>query len=364
MKDKCKIVMTNRYSITRRITLFLVILILNITLLYGTENIWVQPYEIKFNYETGQTNDALTIRKADGSIISNPEWGYYNDENENENFAYIKSQTNRKIQVRFDSNCEDIHLIVRLTINSGTGPGEVCNLFVCNYHQFDWITLTLSGTLPGTVGRRTFTWEWEIYGIPINDPDFCAAWETTETTHTWYTLLTAPQAPMAEPWSSVLDYACVWASGQSTEYSVIRYITEGAYNNSGKEYWGGGSHAVVPNFNLTSFFSDGWADCRDMSAVVQVFSNAIGAQNIQVRRINGQFTYKPILPVGKSSWVVGIWNFHQIGYFSNVFDACLELDQSSPRIPINEPINGSYKDDLFNYGVWSPISATTYTYVY
>ncbi len=223
-------IMTNRFSFIRRITLLLVILTLNITLLHGTEYISVYPYEIKFNYESGQANDALTIRKADGSAISNPEWYYYDDESENENFAYIKSQTNRKIQVRFDSNCEDMHLIVKLTVTSGTGPGEICNLFVCNYHQLDWITLTLSGTLPGTVGRRTFTWEWEIYGIPINDPGFCATWETTETTHTYFTLINVPKLPQTEPEVDILDYACGWATGSSTEYQVCTNILSNGFN--------------------------------------------------------------------------------------------------------------------------------------
>jgi hypothetical protein len=364
MRDKCEIIKTNGFSIIRRITLLLVILNINITVLYGTESIWVRPFDIKFNYETGQTNDALTIRKADGTAITNPEWASYYNEDENENFAYIISQSNRKIQARFDSNCEDMHLVIKLTVISGTGIGEICNLFVCNYHQLDEVTLTLNGTLPGTVGKRTFTWQWEIYGIPVDDPDFCADWETTESTHTYYTLLTTPQSPMAEPWSSVLDYACVWANGQTTESSIVRYITEGAYNNSGKMYWGGGSHAVYPNFDLTGYFAQNWADCRDMSAVVQIFSNALGVQNVLVRRINGPFNYKSILPVGGSTWLTGTWNFHQVGYYNNVFDACLKLNQSSPRIPINESINSTYKNDLFNSGYWIVNDPATYSYIY
>jgi hypothetical protein len=308
-------------------------------------NITVWPDEIKFNYdEAGYNNDALTIRKADGSTATVPEWKYYV---RSEKFAYIKSQSNRKIQVRFDSNREDMHLIINLTVTSGTGPGEICNYFVANYTKLDWITLTLDGTIPGTVGIRDFTWKWEIYAI-TNDYGYCSAATNSYTYHSYYTLLAAPQAPMAEPWSSVLDYACDWASGQSTEFNVAWYITEGAYNNLDKTYYGGNSHSPVPNFNLTSFLNDDWADCRDMSAVVQVFTNAVGGSNIMVRRINGQFQYKPILPIGYSTWNGGTWNFHQVGYLSNVFDACLMLNQSSPRIPLNESINGSYKNDLYN----------------
>ncbi|MCF8358392.1 MAG: hypothetical protein K9H26_06510 [Prolixibacteraceae bacterium] len=333
--------------------------------LYGqvalaTTYVTVQPYGIKFNYEAGYSNDALTISDYSGETITSPEWAYGCSP---DSFAYIMGQSDRNIQVQFSSNCSSMHLIINLTVTSGTGIGTVCNHFEANYTALDWITLELDGNISGSVGRHNFTWQWSVYAIP-NDDAYCSATSTNSTSHTYYTLLAVPQAPMDEPWSSVLDYACDWASGQTTEYYIISSITEGAYDNIGKEYYGGDSHAVLPNFNLTGFFADDWADCRDMSAVVQIFSNALGAQSIQVRRIDGQFVYKLILPIGKYNWTSGTWNFHQVGYYSNVFDACLQLDQSSPRIPINEQINGSYKNDLFDSGYWTPNNATAYTYVY
>lgn len=365
MRDKCEIIKTNGFSIISRITLLLVILNIDITVLYGTESIWVRPFDIKFNFEAGQTNDALTIRKADGTAITSPEWASANNEDENENFAYVISQPSRQVIVRFDSNCENMHLVIKLTVTSGTGIGGVCNLFVCNYHPLDEVKLTLAGT-PGTIGKRTFTWQWEIYGIPVNEPGFCAAWETTETTHTYYTLLATPQAPMAEPWSSVLDYACVWASEYTTEADVVWIITQEAYSNLGKIYYSGDTHAPRPVFHLRSFLSSSWADCQDMSAVVQVFTNALGGSNIKVRSINyysGQLDYKPILPIGNSTWAGGTWNFHQFGYLNNVYDACLMLKQSEPRIPLDESIDGSYKTDLLQAGPWNKDNEFVYTSV-
>lgn len=331
------------------------------TLIAQTPQIW--PTEITFNYDANSnTYDALNIRKNASTTISVPE---YVKDSRNESCAYIMSQSSRKIKVKFNSNNSNMNYLVKATVISGTGIGNICEIFVapCDLNSTVF-TIELSGSIPSSVGKRTFTWKWEATALPINSPYCPITCTSVNTTHTYYTLLAIPQAPMNTPWTDVLDYACVWASGQLSEYSVIMFITEGAYNNIGKEYWGGGSHAVFPNFDLTGFFSDNWVDCRDMSAVVQIFSNALGVQGIQVRRINGQFVYKPILPVGKSSWVSGTWNFHQVGYYCNVFDACLKLNQTSPRIPINEPINGSYKNDLFSSGYWSPIDAATYTYVY
>lgn len=47
-----------------------------------------------------------------------------------------------------------------------------------------------------------------------------------------------------------------------------------------------------------------------------------------------------------------------------MFDACLKLNKSSPRIPLNEDIDGSYKTDLLLSGDWNKDSPTVYTNVY
>ena len=346
MRDKCGIIMTNVSTNIRRITLLLVILNLNIAVLHGTESIWVRPFDIKFNHETGQTNDALTIRKADGTDITNPEWASYHNDDENENFAYIKAQSNRKLRVTFDSNCEDMHLVIKLTVTSGTGIGGICNLFVCNYHQLDEVILTLNGT-PGTVGKRSFTWQWKIYGIPVNDPTFCAAWETTETTHTYYSLLATPQAPMAEPWSSVLDYACAWANGQTSVEDAATKITEYLYS-SGFNYDsnnGAPRYGSWTSFNLTQFLSElGYSyavNCLDMGKAVTTFTNSVGC-NMFLTTFTGGFAVNYIAPLGSVSptnnpfYIPLIGNDCRQGGFSyhafsqdlnkKTWDACLKYD--------------------------------------
>jgi len=168
---------------------------------------------------------------------------------------------------------------------------------------------------------------------------------------------------MPEPWTDVLDYACVWADGETEELGVVKKITTNAYWNFGKNYDGTRSHAEGTTFKLTELLQEDWADCRDMSATVHVFAKGIGCSSLNVRRIDGPFVYKPIKPIGMILWQVDTWNFHQVANYSGIYDACLQLDPSNPRISLGEDINGTYKNDLFDSGVWLPGIPFSYTEV-
>ena len=60
---------------------------------FSIDYIEVWPYEIKFNYEPGNSNDAIDIRKDVDDDIPVPEW---KKDIRSEKFAYIKSQSSRK----------------------------------------------------------------------------------------------------------------------------------------------------------------------------------------------------------------------------------------------------------------------------
>jgi hypothetical protein len=85
--------------------------------------------------------------------------------------------------------------------------------------------------------------------------------------------------------------------------------------------------------------------------------------NGQMRRIDSasdpdSFQTQEIDPIGTPyGWTVDwdnvTWNFHQFGEYSNVFDPCLRLKQSSPRVPQNEDVNNPYKTDLYDSGDWN-----------
>jgi hypothetical protein len=180
----------------------------------------------------------------------------------------------------------------------------------------------------------------------------------------YYIILGQPQAPMTAPWVEVLELATDWAQDETTEAGVVDTITVSAFSDFNKNYDGGRTHSRGTSMNLTDLLADNWADCRDMSATVHVFSGAIGATAVQVRIIDGPLVTKPIDPVGSPGWDAAAWNFHQVTHYGNVYDACLRLDQSEPRIPRNEPIDTTYRSDLYDTGGWTPGTPFAYTVVY
>jgi len=272
-------------------------------------SIW--PKEIKFNYEPGYSNDAITLKKDNDNYVPVPEW--IKGEQENEKCAYIKGQSNRKIQVKFDSNSDNMNFLVKATVITGEGIGEVCEGFIseCDLDENRWITLDLNGSLPSSVGIRTFDWKWEATALPMNSPYCPIVCVPCTTTHTYYTLLAAPQDPLDEPWTSVLDYACDWASGQTTASGAATEITESLYE-SGFYYEASSGYPQYGDswnsFLLTDFLSDLGSsfdvNCLDMAKAVTTFSNAIGADLTLTRfhsTLGVRYPLNYIDPIGSTS---------------------------------------------------------------
>lgn len=319
---------------------------------------------VKFNYQSGHTYDALTLKKNSSTTIVAPEWA--NGGSTNEKIAYIKSQSNRKIKVKLWLDRTGV-VVEAYATQSGQGIGNT------NTQWFDFLStqysderiMTFNSSVPSSVGKRSFTLQWYATFLGFDDNSYY--WIGNTGAHYYYTLLAAPQSPMTKPWTSVLDYAGVWASGKTSETTALTAITQGAYNSFDVVYNTDITYSSGTSCNLTGLLNSTSADCRDMSAIVQIFTNALGGSNIQVRRIDGPFDTKLISPIGKgwTSYTGEIeWNYHQVGWKSNVWDACIRLDYNNPRIPVNENINGSYKNDLYFLGAWTPLTATKYTSVY
>ena len=80
--------------------------------------------------------------------------------------------------------------------------------------------------------------------------------------------------------------------------------------------------------------------------------------DVDARRISGPFRTKWIDPVGSPGpWDYTSWNFHHIGWYSNVFDPCIRVNEGNPRVPQDENINDPYKTDLYRLGTWAPQTA-------
>jgi len=196
-----------------------------------------------------------------------------------------------------------MNFLVKATVITGEGTGEVCEGFIseCDLDENRWITLDLTGSLPGSVGIRTFEWKWEATALPINSPYCPIVCEPRTTTHTYYTLIAAPQAPMAEPWTDVLDYACSWAANQSTEAYVAQKVTEGIYYMEdedgdidydwplGRNIYSSGTGNRV--FDLTSFLRDIQSsgsvivNCSDVGNLFNIFSAVLGLSSYSKRII-------------------------------------------------------------------------------
>lgn len=351
----------------------LTVLLWIICSLANATDVTVFPDLIIFDYDsTSNSSDALTVRNATGSVADIPE--YYPFDSRNNPVAYIKNQANRKIWVRFGGNYQGtVHLLLKLSVSSGNGIGTICNLFIPNYDisSGNYKELQLAGYLPNWVGKHTFTWKWEIYAIPVNTSGYCAAWDTTYTTHTCYTVLAVPQAPMAQPWTSVLDYACVWASGQTSSSTVAEKVVQGLYNNSGFKYDvvdGGPSRysgKYSTSFDLRSMLSEIGGNniivnCYDMGKSTMIFVNALGC-NSNYAVIDYFGFVNCIKPIGRDWANNPLYNYgypyspYPIvdedvstgrSYFQNhafcllgsdVYDACLKADtDSNPDAPPHE----------------------------
>lgn len=317
------------------------ILISIIVTLTFTEKTYCMPWPpemdvcyIKFNYESGHTYDALTLN------VSAPEWA--SGGSTNEKIAYIKSQSNRKIKVKLWLDRTGV-VVEAYAIQSGQGIGNT------NTQWFDFLssqysserTLTFNGNVPSSIGKRDFTLKWyAIYPGPYGELTY---WIGNTGSHQHYTLLAAPQSPMTVPWTSVLDYACDWASGESTNSGALEDLTYELYN-CGAEYspYENYTRGSYTNLDLTDLLDDLSSnpnnvemDCRDFSNFLQVLLNSLGGDS-EYNRIDRTtypyyFIYNYLYPAGWGSkeYPDG-WNYHQVGWYnSKVADAATKIDNDA-----------------------------------
>ncbi|MDZ7401893.1 MAG: hypothetical protein ONB37_17180 [candidate division KSB1 bacterium] len=302
---------------------------------------------IKFNYNSSSYSyDALTIKKNNSTGVQVPEW--YPAYNRNEPMAYIKSQSDRFIEARFWIDRTGFNYAGIYADMSGSGIGDVPEQSV-NFNDTQYATQTLecSGSVPNSVGIRSFSWNW--YVTYIDEVEFEEPiWIAESGEHEYYTVLDEPQAPMSVPWTDVLDYSCDWASGQSSEANVVKKITEGIYNMGdidGDIDYDYSSYYCTDydKLKLGSFLDDITSknnvkvNCTDCGNLVDVFTAAVGSQSHSKRIWSGIKT-KEIDPIGSIfGWRIVYWSYHQYGWINNlVDDSSLRVDRyGTPRVPTN-----------------------------
>jgi hypothetical protein len=163
-------------------------------------------------------------------------------------------------------------------------------------------------------------------------------------------------------WTSVLDRACVWAAGARDDRQVVERLTPHAYAGFGKRYDGSQSHTYDNVCWLSDLLADCVVDCRDMSAVVQIFTAALGSGGVCIRRVDGPFSVPRVRPIGLAVWTTDRWNFHQFAWHeSAVCDACVEVNETAPYVPTHDDLNGNYRGRICQEGDWLPRDPFTIT---
>ncbi len=307
------------------------------------ENILAEDYSWSYPLDVDIHQITFNHSSPNGSVgledVSIPE--YYPTSNLNKPAAYIVNQNNRKIKAVFIINNGSgvDNLLIGGDVSSGTGFGDFDYEWVVNNDPYGYNYFTAGGSVPSTVGIRTFQISWQI--IAVNDEliinDFGPISIGTSGTHTYYTLLSTPQSPMEEPWTDVLEFSCDWASGTNNYISAIDNIAEELYS-CGVTY-DPNSHYTYPDystFNLTSLCNalsnpvGVYMDCRDFANFSQVLINSLGGncEYIIITSSDERFKHNYLLPAGYSSYGYNNeeWSFHQVGLISGVVDASTKID--------------------------------------
>jgi len=330
----------------RKIFLCLLLLINFSSLIFA----WSLPLDVDLvgiEFDHGTSGESIDIRENSTTDINKPEYvAYYF--NYNKPAAYIKSQTNRRIEACFITNYQSglNNLQIGASVASGSGFSDVTFTWVSLYQDPQdssklkgYTYFPVSGHAPSTVGKYSYSLDWIIIGINNTSIFAPPLYLTnpieigTSGTHTCYTLLGTPQSPMTEPWTDVLDYSCIWASGTSSSSSAIENLTNELYT-SGVEYDGGEHYTrnSYRNLDLTGLLSDfpnTKMDCRDFSNFIQVLSHSLGF-SCRFNNIGNYFYYNYLKPAGLNSVYNGFWNFHQVGWYnSKVVDPSTKIDNDS-----------------------------------
>jgi hypothetical protein len=154
-----------------------------------------------------------------------------------------------------------------------------------------------------------------------------------------------PLAPLAVPWTEVLDDACNWADGQVGDADCAYYSTFGLFFSQ-KFAYNSGTYQFPTNwvdenwlFLLTNFVNyQGYrsGNCVDVSAYLHLSLCSIGADSILTQLYGGTqypvFVTNPICPIGSdpdsppSGYVMLGWSMHQICRAQGAtYDSCLAL---------------------------------------
>lgn len=395
---------------------------------------------IKFNHnENSASSDALNIVKNYNQPISAPEWrrnACFNAEDSLAAYAIEEIQENTlTIQIQCRTTDPSIHAVeikavdpTREYYRRGGGclywflteilgakvdppPPTNYNILgevktkrlefsdgLSNFETFELENIRINKSTG--VGIHKNCWEWLYRNPNLPSPNDNWRWLATNyanrTYHRIYTTVKNPalpwgQTPGREPWTDILEYACRWANGASTDEMAARKITRAVYNlgpdvleydcpGGGYSWYSAGSV-----FDCTSFIDllkggigmGRYINCSDCATIVSTFANILGCSLWQSRmgHTSHVFYLNPIKSLGANVWYPGcdpnefpgwggFFGYHEVAWTGNclandhVYDACLAVDgdadpTSQPhtellpiRMKFGDVGDGDYRDRL------------------
>ena len=319
--------------------------------------------EARCDWDPPLDAEILTVQfniGADGSIpiyegyndpIDTPEW---QSGTRNEPAAYIKGASGKKIESGFShQHGEDITSMEIYGYAPDQYFGELSHETVIFSEEYGIEEFTYSNPAPNYVKDHGIGFYWyvtKVNTVTLGTPVYLGL-----TTHEFYIILSTPISPMTQPWDDVLEYACNWASGETTATDVVDEITYNTYWNYGSKYYTGQNsnvNAGCTELKLANLLADTEIDCKDLAATVQVFSNALGVDNLGIIMVtppsDPPLGTKPINLMGHSTteWQTRNFYNHAFANYPNttyIFDATCRVDSTDAQIPMGYHIDNEYK---------------------
>ncbi len=297
----------------------------------------IEVTHIKFNYTTGDSADAINIRKSSSVDVLVPEWitpTGPGDDGRNEPAAYKKG-IYPNVQARMTITPE-LNISADVSaINTGGilgNLGETTVEFSNGVSNPFYATFNCLQSTPVAVGIGAMQWQWKAGNFEGGGAS--AGNMTVTGPHTVYSVLGSPVTPMSEPWTNALDIACEVAGGATTKKVAMQGVWYDFYTNAGGLYDTTSGAAQYTGATSTSFNLTGWlnnypnvgvVNCYDMGKSVAVFACALGCEAVYtyvssfgylncVHPIGRGWANNPFYDnPGYSSWpiVPGDWGYAQ-----------------------------------------------------
>ena len=293
-----------------------------------------------FNHNTtSHSNDGYNLYDNINEVdVTLHEWWFGSD---NKPVCYVKGTT-PTVKVEFNCTVPDqdfTSLGIEADYNaSSSGQSWSLGEQTVTFSDFSsgWITYNATGSVGNNVGEYDIVWDWKVVkkdGGNQNPPV-----SIEQTSKEYYVIYSAHKTMQYDsypkPWTEMVDLACNWAQGESTESGCVAEISSGLYSWGDIQYGDGDTGKTSTSYiKLKTFLSyihdhdPAYLNCEDFSHFLNVLNASIGIET-KYYHIGTTFTHHYLLPAGAINTVYDDdWNFHQICFYgNNVADASTMID--------------------------------------